>query len=88
LLSAGLPDNGMQSTRTDCKKQFESGQLRNIVSRIRDRGIVFAFGLFDHETINWFALFISIGNFLHCACFCSKLNCLDCLCSKIPLAHI
>ncbi|HTY63143.1 MAG TPA: hypothetical protein VMG30_12915 [Acidobacteriota bacterium] len=55
-------ENGMQSTKTDCKKQFESGQLRNIVSRIRDRrfvavdrerGIVFAFGFFDHEQINW-----------------------------------
>ena len=55
-------ENGMQSTKTDCKKQFESGQLRDIVSRIRDRrfvavdrerGIVFAFGFFDHESINW-----------------------------------
>ncbi len=36
--------------------------MRNIVSRIRDRrfvavdrerGIVFAFGFFDHESINW-----------------------------------
>jgi hypothetical protein len=54
-------ENGMQSTR-ECKKQFESGQLRNIVSRIRDRrfvavdrerGIVFAFGFFDHVQINW-----------------------------------
>jgi hypothetical protein len=54
-------ENGIQSTR-ECKKQFESGQLRNIVSRIRDRrfvavdrerGIVFAFGFFDHEQINW-----------------------------------
>ena len=51
----------MVSTR-ECKKQFESGQLFNIVSRIRDRrfvavdrerGIVFAFGFFDHEQINW-----------------------------------
>lgn len=54
-------ENGMMSTK-ECKKQFESGQLRNIVSRIRDRrfvavdrerGIVFAFGFFDHEQINW-----------------------------------
>jgi len=54
-------ENGMQSTK-ECKKQFESGALRNIVSRIRDRrfvavdrerGIVFAFGFFDHEQINW-----------------------------------
>jgi hypothetical protein len=54
-------ENGMVSTR-ECKKQFESGQLFNIVSRIRDRrfvavdrerGIVFAFGFFDHEQLNW-----------------------------------
>jgi hypothetical protein len=54
-------ENGMVSTR-ECKKQFESGALFNIVSRIRDRrfvavdrerGIVFAFGFFDHEQINW-----------------------------------
>ena len=54
-------ENGMESTR-ECKKQFESGQLANIVSRIRDRrfvavdrerGIVFAFGFFDHVSINW-----------------------------------
>jgi len=54
-------ENGIQSTK-ECKKQFESGQLRNIVSRIRDRrfvavdrerGIVYAFGFFDHESINW-----------------------------------
>ncbi len=44
-----------------CKEQFESGLL-SVVSRIRDRrfvavdrerGIVFAFGFFDHVTINW-----------------------------------
>lgn len=55
-------ENGMQTTQTNCKKQFESGQLAGIVSRIRDRrfvavdrerGIVFAFGFFDHVTINW-----------------------------------
>ena len=61
-------ENGMVScgpppaSANGCKKQFESGQLRNIVSRIRDRrfvavdrerGIVFAFGFFDHEQINW-----------------------------------
>jgi hypothetical protein len=54
-------ENGIVSTR-ECKKQFESGQLFNVVSRIRDRrfvavdrerGIVFAFGFFDHEQINW-----------------------------------
>jgi hypothetical protein len=53
-------ENGMQST-TQCKKQFEES-LKGIVSRIRDRrfvavdrerGIVFAFGFFDHERINW-----------------------------------
>jgi len=54
-------ENGMLAT-TECKKQFESGQLANIVSRIRDRryvavdrerGIAFAFGFFDHVQINW-----------------------------------
>jgi hypothetical protein len=44
-----------------CKKQFEES-LKGIVSRIRDRrfvavdrerGIVFAFGFFDHYNINW-----------------------------------
>jgi hypothetical protein len=54
-------ENGMLSTQ-ECKKQFESGQLVNVVSRIRDRrfvavdrerGIVFAFGFFDHHFINW-----------------------------------
>ena len=48
-------------TRTTCKEQFETG-VRGIVSRIRDRrfvavdqerGIVFAFGFFDHHRINW-----------------------------------
>lgn len=48
-------------TRTTCKAQFESG-VAGIVSRIRDRrfvavdrerGIVFAFGFFDHHRINW-----------------------------------
>ncbi len=55
-------ENGIQTTKTDCKRQFESGQLFNVVSRIRDRrfvavdrerGIVFAFAFFDHEQINW-----------------------------------
>jgi len=55
-------ENGIQTTQTNCKEQFESGQLANIVSRIRDRrfvavdherGIVFAFGFFDHVQINW-----------------------------------
>jgi hypothetical protein len=48
-------------TRTTCKKQFEEG-LKGIVDRVRDRrfvavdrerGIVFAFGFFDHHRINW-----------------------------------
>jgi hypothetical protein len=47
--------------RTTCKQQFETG-VKGIVSRIRDRrfvavdrekGIVFAFGFFDHHRINW-----------------------------------
>lgn len=55
-------ENGMQTTQTNCKKQFESGQLAGLVTRIRDRrfvavdqerGIVFAFGFFDHLSINW-----------------------------------
>lgn len=55
-------ENGMQTTQTNCKEQFESGQLKDIISRVRDRrfvtvdqerGIVFAFGFFDHVTINW-----------------------------------
>jgi hypothetical protein len=54
-------ENGMVATR-ECKKQFSDGSLRNIVSRIRDRrfvavdrerGIAFAFGFFDHVSINW-----------------------------------
>ena len=53
-------ENGMLATK-ECKKQFET-QLKDIVSRIRDRrfvavdrerGIVFAFGFFDHVQINW-----------------------------------
>jgi len=48
-------------TRTTCKKQFEEG-LKGVVDRVRDRrfvavdrerGIVFAFGFFDHYRINW-----------------------------------
>lgn len=55
-------ENGIQTTQTNCKQQFASGQLANVVSRIRDRrfvavdrehGIVFAFGFFDHVQINW-----------------------------------
>jgi hypothetical protein len=54
-------ENGMLAT-DDAKKQFEGNSLNGIVSRIRDRrfvavdrerGIVFAFGFFDHVSINW-----------------------------------
>lgn len=54
-------ENGMKTTQTNCKMQFEN-TLKGIVSRIRDRrfvavdrerGIVFAFTFFDHEQINW-----------------------------------
>jgi hypothetical protein len=54
-------ENGMMSTN-QCKKQFSDGSLAGIVSRIRDRrfvavdrerGIAFAFGFFDHYSINW-----------------------------------
>ncbi|MGD0101472.1 MAG: hypothetical protein ABSC60_14080 [Acidobacteriota bacterium] len=53
-------ENGMMATK-ECKKQFENN-LKGIVSRIRDRrfvavdrerGIVFAFGFFDHVQIDW-----------------------------------
>lgn len=55
-------ENGMMAS-ADVKKQFTDGSLRNMgVSRIRDRrfvavdrerGIAFAFGFFDHVSINW-----------------------------------
>ena len=54
-------ENGITST-TDCLAQFTGTSLNNIVDRIRDRrfvavdrerGIVFAFGFFDHYRINW-----------------------------------
>jgi hypothetical protein len=53
-------ENGILATK-ECKKQFEN-DLKGIVSRIRDRrfvavdrerGIVLAFGFFDHIQINW-----------------------------------
>ncbi len=53
---------GAAPTRTRCKEQFENGSLNGVVSRVRDRrfvavdrerGIVFAFGFFDHDRINW-----------------------------------
>ena len=49
------------SVHWTCKEQFESGVF-NFISRIRDRrfvavdrerGIVFAFGFFDHDMMNW-----------------------------------
>jgi hypothetical protein len=59
---AGRPDPQTgKRTRLTCKGQFETG-LKGIVTRIRDRrfvavdrerGIVFAFGFFDHHQINW-----------------------------------
>ena len=54
-------ENGMLSS-DDCLKNFTGTSLNNIVDRIRDRrfvavdrerGIVFAFGFFDHYRINW-----------------------------------
>jgi len=54
-------ENGIVATR-ECKTQFSNGSLAGIVSRIRDRrfvavdrerGIVYAFGFFDHDRINW-----------------------------------
>ncbi len=51
----------MYSANWTCKEQFESGLL-GFVTRIRDRrfvavdrerGIVFAFGFFDHVSLNW-----------------------------------
>jgi hypothetical protein len=54
-------ENGMMSTN-DCLANFTGTSLNNIVDRIRDRrfvavdrerGIVFAFGFFDHYRINW-----------------------------------
>jgi hypothetical protein len=49
------------STHWGCKEQFEAG-LMGFISRVRDRrfvavdqerGIVFAFGFFDHVSLNW-----------------------------------
>ncbi|MGD9162711.1 MAG: hypothetical protein PVG39_30175 [Desulfobacteraceae bacterium] len=59
-----IPDpktSKVYSAHWGCKEQFESGLL-NMVTRIRDRrfvavdrerGIVIAFGFFDHHGINW-----------------------------------
>jgi hypothetical protein len=60
MAACGLDREGKLIPKA-CKQQFESG-LKGIVSRIRDRrfvavdrerGIVFAFGFFDHVQINW-----------------------------------
>ncbi len=57
----GRPGTPNAGQRQSCKGQFEMG-VKGIVTRIRDRrfvavdrerGIVFAFGFFDHEQINW-----------------------------------
>jgi hypothetical protein len=57
----GVDVLAFRGPRTTCKAQFEN-DLKGIVSRIRDRrfvavdrekGIVFAFGFFDHHRINW-----------------------------------
>lgn len=54
-------ENGMLATE-DALKQFKAKDLNGIVTRIRDRrfvavdrerGIAFAFGFFDHLSINW-----------------------------------
>jgi hypothetical protein len=60
MAACGLDREGKLIPKA-CKQQFETG-LKGIVSRIRDRrfvavdrerGIVFAFGFFDHVQINW-----------------------------------
>src|SRR5690606_33847897 len=62
VLAGRAGANGAPARRTGCKEQFENGSLNGIVSRVRDRrfvavdrerGIVFAFGFFDHDRINW-----------------------------------
>ena len=54
-------ENGIRSS-ADCLAEFTSDRLNGIVDRIRDRrfvaadterGIIFAFGFFDHYRINW-----------------------------------
>jgi hypothetical protein len=51
----------MYSSAWGCKEQFEAG-LMGFISRVRDRrfvavdrerGIAFAFGFFDHDSLNW-----------------------------------
>ena len=51
----------MYSSHWGCKEQFESGTM-GFITRVRDRrfvavdqerGIVFAFGFFDHDSLNW-----------------------------------
>ena len=51
----------MYSAHWGCKEQFESGTMgfitrvrdRRFVAVDRERGIAFAFGFFDHDSINW-----------------------------------
>jgi len=51
----------MYSSHWGCKEQFESGTMgfitrvrdRRFVAVDRERGIVFAFGFFDHDALNW-----------------------------------
>ncbi len=54
-------ENGIVAS-SDCKTEFESDRLNNIVDRIRDRrfvavdvemGIAYSFAFFDHYRINW-----------------------------------
>ena len=53
--------SAMYSSHWGCKEQFESGTM-GFITRVRDRrfvavdwerGIVFAFGFFDHDALNW-----------------------------------
>ena len=62
VLAGRADPQGGAPTRTRCKEQFENGSLNGVVSRVRDRrfvavdrerGIVYAFGFFDHDRINW-----------------------------------
>ena len=51
----------MYSSHWGCKEQFESGTMgfitrvrdRRFVAVDRERGIAFAFGFFDHDSLNW-----------------------------------
>ena len=61
VLANALDPATQKRGRMTCKYQFEAA-LKGVVSRVRDRrfvavdrerGIVFAFGFFDHPSINW-----------------------------------